>query len=244
MICDHYKHALLELTAAGGEPDPQLLAHLQACSFCRSAFENERRLFVSIDSCLRSSVNAEIPPSFIPTVRAQLHRESDPAQRRRTLTDRLLWVSAFAAAAMILFILARPDRRITPQGRDDQFVTQPTQSPVASPTTAANPSQLIVPQITPAIASSFAHKAVISPNKKPLQTEHLDSAVIVPPDDEILLARYADQWSRHHDSTLSAEINTHQLDPLQVPLIQIAKLDVKPLADQQQYQQEQELRDK
>ena len=70
MICDHYKHALPELAAAGAEAHPELLAHLQACSSCRSAFENERSLFASIDSCLRSSANADIPSSFIPTIRS------------------------------------------------------------------------------------------------------------------------------------------------------------------------------
>jgi hypothetical protein len=246
MICDHHKDVLLELAAAGVEPDPQLFAHLQACSSCSSTFENERRLFASIDSCLRSSVNAEVPSSFIPTIRAQLQRESLPAQRSSMLTDRLLWVSALAAAVIILFIFAHPDPRFNPQSRDDQLVTQRVQSPVAAPTTDANPSQRTVPPITSAIANSFAHEPAIFPNEKPLQPESRDAEVIVPPDDEILLARYAEQWSRHHhsSSTLSAEINTHQLDPLQVPLIQIAELDVKPLADQQQYEQEHELREK
>jgi hypothetical protein len=246
MICDHSKHALLELAAAGVEPDPQLLAHLQACSSCRSAFENERSLFTSIDSCLRSSVNAEVPSSFIPTIRAQLQRESLPAQRSSTLTDRLLWVSALATAVIILVIFAHPDRRTTPKPKDDQFVTQRVQSPLARQSTAPNPSQPAVPQISPAIANSPARKAPISPDKKSLPTERLNSEVIVPPDDEILLARYAEQWSRHHhsSSTLLAEINPHQLDPLQVPLIQIAELDVKPLADQQQYEQEHDLRKK
>src|SRR6202035_2814376 len=103
MICDHYKQALLELAPLGVEPDPQLLAHLRACSSCRSAFENERSLFASIDSCLRSSANTEIPSSFIPTVRAQLQRESPAAQGAR-ITNPLFWLPATAAAAIILFI--------------------------------------------------------------------------------------------------------------------------------------------
>src|SRR6202795_1623817 len=108
MICDHYKQTLLELAARGAEPDPELLAHLQASCSCRSAFENERSLFASIDSCLRSSANTEIPSSFIPTVRAQLQRESPSAQGSARITHPLLWLSAFAAAAIILFVFARP----------------------------------------------------------------------------------------------------------------------------------------
>src|ERR1700693_1925488 len=107
MICAHYKQDLLELAARGVEPDPQLLAHLQACSSCRSAFENERSLFASIDSCLRSSAYTEIPPSFIPALRAQLQRESPAAQGAR-ITNPLLWLSAIAAAALILFFFQVP----------------------------------------------------------------------------------------------------------------------------------------
>ena len=78
MTCHYYKQAILELAARGPEtkPDPKLEAHLQACSSCRSAFENERSLFASIDSCLAvgttsTTVSAdgnvhETSPAFMP----------------------------------------------------------------------------------------------------------------------------------------------------------------------------------
>jgi hypothetical protein len=245
MTCDHHQHALLELAARGAEPDPELSAHLQACSSCHSAFENERSLFASIDSCLRSSANAEIPPSFIPAVRAHLQREvrrevqreSPTARGSSRVTDRLVWASAFAAAAFILFFFARLDHPLKPQSRDDQFATQPTESPVAPPTTAAaKPPRGDSPRIAPATGKRFTSKAVIVLNKNSLQAKNREPEIIVPPDQEILLARYADQFRRRHraSSTFLAEIAPDQTDPLLVPLIQIAELDVKPLASDQQ----------
>ena len=70
--------------------------------------------------------------------------------------------------------------------------------------------------------------------------------ILVPPDQEILLARYADQFRRHHQSsaTLLTEVAPDQTAPLQVPLIQIAELDVKPLADTQPDGQQNDLREK
>jgi predicted anti-sigma-YlaC factor YlaD len=239
MTCHHYKQALQELAAACVEPSPELHAHLQACSSCRSAFENERSLFVSIESCLHSSATAEIPASFIPTVRAQIqqevHQESPLARASARLTDRLVWASAFAAAAILLFIFTRFDRQVKPLSTDEQLVTQQARSPVAPQTTGTKSSQSDVPQITPAIGKSFVRKAATTPDMQRVLTESRDPEILVPPDQEILLARYADRWSRHHQSSsiLLTEMGQTQTDPLQVPLIQIAELDVKPLAPDQ-----------
>jgi hypothetical protein len=239
MTCTHYKHALLELAARGAEPDQELRAHAQACSVCLSAFENERSLFASIDSGLHSSVNAEVPSSFIPTVRAQLQRESHPAQRSPRLTERLIWVSAFAAAAIILFTFTRFDQWVKPQSPDEQFATQRPESPVAQESTTAKPVQGSMPQIISEIGKITATKAAMTIDTSSVQTKNRQPEIIVQPDQEILLAHYADRWTRHHHSsaTLLAESNPYQPDPLQVPLIQIAELDVKPLAPQEEDRQ-------
>jgi hypothetical protein len=73
-----------------------------------------------------------------------------------------------------------------------------------------------------------------------------DPEILVPPDQEILLARYADQFRRHNQSsaTLLPEVAPDQTDQLQVPLIQIAELEVKPLADTQRDGQQNDLREK
>jgi hypothetical protein len=244
MTCHRHKQALLELAADGVEPSPELREHLQACSSCRSAFQNERSLLASIDSCLRSSANAEIPPSFIPTVRAQLQLESPAAQGAR-ITNPLFWLPAIAAAAITLFIFTRQDRQIKPHPPDEHFATQRTESPVAT-ATAASPSQATTAPITAAVGKRFASKTIIRPDKNPVRAGTRDPEILVPPDQEILLARYADQFRRHHQSsaTLLTEVAPDRTVPLQVPLIQIAELDVKPLADTQRDGQQNDLREK
>jgi len=247
MTCHHYKQDLLELAAAGAEtkPDPKLRAHLQICSSCRSAFENERSLFASIDSCLRSSANSEIPASFISNVRARIQQESPAAQGAR-ITNPLFWLPAIAAAAIILFIFASQDRRVKSQPTAEQFATERIESPVATAATAASPSQATAAPITAAVGKRLASKAVIVPDKKPMQADSSDPEILVPPDQEILLARYADQFSRHHQSSVTflTEVAPDQTDQLQVPLIQIAELEVKPLADTQRDVQQNDLREK
>jgi hypothetical protein len=245
MTCHHYKQALLELAARCAEPAPDLHAHLQACSSCRSAFENERNLFASIDSCLRSSTNAEIPSSFIPTVRAQLQRESPAAQGSARITNPLLWLPAIGATAIILFIFPRLERRIKPQPTAEHFATKRIESPVATATTTANPSRATSTSITTAVRERSASKA-IRPDKNLVRAGSTDPEILVPPDQEILLARYADQFRWHHQSsaTLLTEVAPDQTAPLQVPLIQIAELDVKPLADPQRDGQQNDLREK
>ena len=244
MTCHYYKQALLELAARGAEPDPHLLAHLRACSSCRSTFENERSLFAYIDSCLGSSTNAEIPSAFIPAVRAQLQQESPAAQGAR-ITNPLLWLPAIAAAAIILFTFASQDRRVKSQPTAEQFATGRIESPVARATTATSPAQATTAPIIAAVGKRPASKAVFIPDKNPLPATGSDSEILVPPDQEILLARYADQFRRHHQSyaTLLTEVGPDQTAPLQVPLIQIAELDVKPLADTQQDGQQNDLRE-
>jgi hypothetical protein len=57
--------------------------------------------------------------------------------------------------------------------------------------------------------------------------------VLVPRDQEILLAGYAEQWSlRGHAPLLAQDADSTILAPLQVAPIQIAELDVKLLADE------------
>jgi len=241
MTCNHYKQALLELAASGPEtkPGPKLQAHLQACTSCRGAFENERRLFASLDSCLRASANCEIPSSFSPTIRARIQQEvqqevpqeSSAMRGSGRATDRLVWVSALAAAAILLLIVARLDLRLKPQPTEEPFVTQPAQSPSAPQTTATNPLQDAHPQIAPATRKRFAVKISTTLNKHSVLTGRGEPEILVPPNQEILLARYADRWRRRHQSPslLLTETEPTQTDPLQVPLIQIAELDVKPL---------------
>ena len=231
MICDQYKNALIELAAAGAEPGQELRSHLQACLHCLTAFENERRRFASIDSALRSSANTEVPSSFIPSVRARVQHESSAAPAIAPVSDRLLWVSGLAVAATILFTFSLFNHRVKSSPTEEPFVIQQPHSPLI-PQTSPTSQNL---SSHPAPGKSLASKPVIAQAKHSTQIHTTEPEILDPPDQEILLGRYANQWSRqHHSPALVTESASDQTDPPQVELIQIALLDVKPLAPDQE----------
>jgi hypothetical protein len=229
MPCKHYKDALIETAASGAEPQGDLGAHLAGCADCRAAFEQERSLFASIDAGLHVAANAEVPASLLPCVRARLEEESAP---RRSWAANWL-VVASAAVIVIGFFAARA--LLQPN-----VVQQPIESagkPVVPPLVTAPPQNHAPVRVLPVEKSSASqHQGVVA--KLPL--EHSPQAkgknvpeVLVPHDQELLLAEYAEQWSLHkHPLLLAQEFDATVLSPLQVAPIQIDELGVKLLAEE------------
>ncbi len=224
MPCQHYKEALIEAAASGSRPQDDLRAHLDACVACRAAFEQEQSLFASIDAGLHVTANADVPTSLLPRVRARLDEESTP--RSNWLTN---WLVLASAAAMVVAFFAaravwRPNVVQIPAEmagktsaplleNHDHVAPRPVENNSDSPrqlAIARNPTE---------------HGAPLKGNTMP--------EVLVPRDQEILLAGYAEQWSlRGHAPLLAQDADSTILAPLQVAPIQIAELDVKLLADE------------
>ena len=229
MPCQHYKDALIEAAASGFQPQGDLRAHVNACDSCCAAFEQEQSLFSSIDAGLQVTANAEMPPSLLPRVRARLQQES--ALSRSWLTNWLVLASA-AGVLVTLFAVHAVWR------------TNVVQKPVE---TAGK--TIVPPRVT--LPARKQNRAVLPPMKKnSVSQRHLAIAknsrahetpirrktlpeVLVPRDQEVLLAEYAEQWRFHKRAPLLAQDSDATiLVPLQVAQIQIAELDVKFLADQ------------
>jgi hypothetical protein len=229
MPCKHYKDPLIEAAASGAEPQGDLRAHLAGCADCRSAFEQEQSLFASIDAGLHFAANAEVPASLLPRVRARLDEESAP--RRVWVTNRLVLTSA--AVMVVAFFAARAvwrpnvlDQPIEPVGRTNvppQVIPSPkNQTPVVAPFVQKNSSsqrQLAIAKTPP------ARETLVSGKTMP--------EVLVPRDQESLLAEYADQWRLHaHPLVVARDFDAAILLPLQVAPIQIDELGVKLLAEE------------
>lgn len=90
MPCESYREALREAVAADAAPSSQLRLHLDVCSSCRAAFDEESQLFAAIDSGLRMAANTEVPASLIPRVKESLKESAAP---------RFSWIPAFAVIA-------------------------------------------------------------------------------------------------------------------------------------------------
>jgi len=219
---------LIEAAASGAEPQGELRAHLDVCLDCRAAFEQEQSLFASIDAGLRVAANIHVPASLLPRVRACLDEQS--ARRRIWVTNWL--VLASAAVIVVAFFTARAVWRPT-------AVRPPVESArklvVPALVTAApqNHRPIVDPQVEKNVVSK--HQLVIAKNhpvrETPVRGKTMPE-VLVPRDQELLLAEYAEQWSLHkHPLLLAQEFDATIWAPLQVAPIQIDGLGVKLLAE-------------
>jgi hypothetical protein len=227
MPCQHYKEALIEAAASSGDPQGELRAHLDVCDACRAAFEQEQSLFASIDAGLHVTANAEVPASLLPRVRARLDEESAP--HRIWATNWL--VLASTAGVLVALFAARAVWRTNDVQKPVETVGKasvpPRVTPSPNPTAVAppveknpsSPHQLAIAKDSP------AHEALVRGKNMP--------EVLVPRDQEVLLAEYSEQWSlRAHAPLLTQDSDATILAPLQVDQIQIAELDVKLLAEE------------
>lgn len=237
MTCQRHAAALIDLAASGSEPNAELDAHLQACSSCRAAFQQERQLFGSIDSSLRASTKTEIPAAFVQRVRAAVNQQTVVP---RTSLFRPRLVFAVAAAAIILLFVVHYTRRAK-YASEENSIAQRHQLPSdALPPKSSTPSnESASPQPTPSVVAIRRTKTSLENLHQPSQSAPHDPEILVSSDQEILLARYAEQLRRHSSLPTLASVpgNDAELSqsfPLQVSPIQIAQLDVTPLEERQE----------
>ncbi len=238
MPCKYDKNALIEAAAASVDlanaPDsnPELAtlrAHLEFCAECRAAFAVEQSLFSSIDAGLRASAKSEFPLSLLPRVRARLHGEAAP--KGNLFRNQLVF--ATAGAVILVFLAARTLLRSNHgQTREEAVATTSVSAPNPPP------SQTHVQNLKPAADenASVLPQNIIARNLvglRPIPGSNTMPEVLVPRDQEVLLARYAEQWRlRRRPPLVTADSGETTLEPLQVDAIQIAQLDVKLLAEE------------
>jgi hypothetical protein len=230
MLCKHYKEALIDAAAKGSQPQGDLRAHLAVCVACRAVFEQEQSLFASIDAGLQATANAEAPTSLLPRVRARIADETTPS--RTWFTNWLVLASAAAvlAAFLVTRVVWRPNVRQNPPANSAQ--TNPA-APVFPPpqehTQAPEPSAKNNPP--PQHPQIFLTKNSQRPGLQ--SARDTIPEVLVPRNQELLLASYAEQWQARKRAPLVAEpSDATALALLQIAPIQIAQLDVKLLAEE------------
>jgi len=228
MPCENYKDALIEAAASGAEPQVELYTHLVGCAACRTTLAEEQALFASIDSGLRQSVNSEIPASLLPRVRARISDEVVPS--RSWFTN---WLTVATAAAIIAaFFVARVVRH-----------SNLNQNPPTNAVQTNSPTPILPPPEAPmrtaeSSAESNSHSnsqtfvAKKSQNPKPQAAPGSIPEVLVPQNQEVLLAAYAKEWRHRKGGPLLTQNSGEILTPLEVAPIQIAELDVKLLAEE------------
>lgn len=229
MPCESYKDALIQATASGSELQSDVREHLDACASCRITYAEEQYLFASIDTGLHKLACTEVPAWLLPRVRARLDEEAI-FQRSwlvnwRALAGATAIVAVFFAAHLVwrTGMKAQPAETAIRTNAPASVISQPQQQK----------SLAVAPSRRNSISQS---RAAIAKNLVPqeaLATRNTQPQVLVPPDQEIVLARYAEQWRQRKRAPLLAENpEDPSVAPLQVAPIQIAQLDVKLLAEE------------
>jgi hypothetical protein len=225
MNCKSCQDALRGLVAGGSEPSAELRAHLQLCADCKAFFERERSLFAAMDTGLQVSANTALPSSFFPQLRVRINAPRAPFQNPVSVRKVILVAAAAAVLALSVVRLhhrtAGQPAEVTPGGG-----LQPAAEVLSSPVEPEHP--IVDSPLQPRSGVVRAENRRQSTPTKDPATE-----IIVPAEQEVLLARYAEQLAhrRKVPARMSDDALSAATKPLEVDLIQIAQLDVKPLAD-------------
>ena len=224
MPCEHYKDALIDVAASGGAPQGELRAHLEECASCRAAFDEEQSLFAAIDSGLHAAASAEVPPSLLPHVRAQLDEVVVP--RFRWLQP-LVFASAGVALVFVVFLMART-RHATPEevAKQGSVVVPVPKSPVAK----TNPKEISTEGTRIATVSGVhSHVARNATDVHSVASGNLE--VLVPPDERESLARFVAMLNK--GSNIGAALLEKEREkkdaPLSVNRLEITPMEIKPL---------------
>jgi hypothetical protein len=230
MPFEHHKDALIEAAATGVEPQGDLRVHLEVCDSCRAAFAEEQALFASIDAGLHETVNADVPVSLLPRVRARLDEAGAPG---RSWVNNW-YVLASAAVVIVAFFAARALLHSN-VGHGPVETTVKTSVPpqVTRPPQQQN-SAGVPPEKNQIARRQFA-VATNHPDPETSVRKRTEPEVLVPRDQEILLAEYARQWNlRKRGPLVAQDSDTTIMALLQVAPIRIDELGVKLLAEEKQ----------
>jgi len=219
MPCENYREALTEGAASGAELESAARTHLESCAPCCAFFAEEQALFGIIDNGLRAATNADVPPDFLPRVRARL--DEQPAPQRR-------WVFAPAAlaAAVLLsaFVAVRFGRHAGQPGTTDPILgVQSTPLPAVVAPLQGTPSKA-----SPAIATSVRYRA--SSSRRP-QTAPEEPEVLVPAGEKKAVALLIAELRRGevNGEVLLAEARNIERAEIRISPLSVRPLEVQPL---------------
>ena len=226
MLCKHYNDALIEAAASGVTPQRELRAHLAECASCREALAQEQSLFAAIDSGLHAVADMKVPPSLLPRVRAAVDEVAVAPPRWGST-----WFALSGAAVAVALVLAVGSRHNNPRTPPTNTATirPPVEQVIPGRRTPLSSAGLeredLIPRLPVSVAGNSSSPGGLASSKSMPE-------VLVPRDQEVLLARYAQQWSSHKRAPLVAQgADEVSVKPLEVAPIQIAQLDVKLLTE-------------
>jgi len=219
MNCQQCQKRMLESLAAGeAQLAQELAAHQQCCPSCRPYYEMQLRLFRSMDAGLQAMANEEIPPSLVPAVRARLEQHPVPGHA---------WLPSWSLALVAAVAMLAVGISYVRHGPE----SQPRFSQSASVTSgsAANPERP-APRSEKSVNARHKPNLASSTTLSPTASEAMPE-VIVLAEERQAFARFVAELPRERDVALALTrpAPAVQDDPVEIALMQIDNLEVKPL---------------
>jgi anti-sigma factor RsiW len=222
MPCENYREALTEAAAADSALSRELRSHLDACPSCRAAFTEEQQLFASIDTGLRARASSDVPPTFLPRVRASLENASGSQRRWAPF---LIFAAASAAIVLSVFIATRPRHAINDTQARQNSSAQPGEQPVTSDRSEANGTSAI---------AAFSHSYRAAPRRNSIPANSASSSqleVLVPPEEREAFARFISSQHGRSEVVIAVVVpaGDNKGTLLSLKPLEIAELEVTPL---------------
>jgi hypothetical protein len=222
MSCEKYKVALIDNAATGAELPPALRAHVAACPSCAAELAQQRSLFAAIDSSLRQTMNAPLPPALLQRFEARLAQQNPP----RSLSLSWLYATAALAATAAVILFAVPHLRTHKPDSRAVAVTQSTQSP------AAHRPEIMTAILQPTTPQEIERdrRQHAKPAARP------EPEVLVPPDERIAMEHFIADFHGRGEVALALakrvpEQREQDVAPVNTPDIQISSLMVPAIRE-------------
>jgi hypothetical protein len=227
MSCEKYQYALIDLASNGTEATGDVRAHLAVCDLCCAELEQQQLLFASIDSAIRQTTNAPLPPALVHRFEARLARQTAP---KAAFYPSSIYVGVALATAVSL-MLVLPRTRTHDANRQTIRPVAPRQRTVTEPGKAVPAARHLDPMST-------RHKR--NPTSQPPRSP--EPEILVPPDERIAFERFLSDLNGREDlaiALIKPMQEQHQARtapvalpvPVEVPDIETVALTVQTLSE-------------
>jgi hypothetical protein len=214
MLCDKYKEALIEAAANGTALANQIREHVNLCVRCREMFAAQQILFAVVDAGLRTTVNVEVPSSFLPNVRVKLAEETAPA---RTWSHSWAFVCATVSFVLALVLVGLP-RHHEKQTGAESFTKNKT------------PTVVNGLRLDPTHGRKTPRRISKGHTQQNLSAANRDPEVLVPQGEEQFLERYyASLRNSAGMNLVLADKQGVEVKPLEIEQIQVRELAIESL---------------
>jgi len=225
MNCERYKEKMVEALARGeGAVHGELAAHVRACGACREFYEAQVDLFGAIDFGVRVMVNETVPASLLPGLRARV-AEDGVARQPWGLTWGVATFAVVAVLAVSVGLLRRGP------GNSSRVVDR---SPVVA--REVDGPHSVTPRQPQVVAAAPIHARAQHEVAKARQVGAAAPQVLILPEEQAAFIRFVTDLPEEREAAVAlTQPSTEAKDEaVEIALLQIDELDVKPLESSSQ----------